>query len=225
MFSSIINTAQDATLANVLICTGVSIALGFLLACAYMLQGKGEYTKNFILSLVLLPPLVQCVILMVNGNLGAGIAVAGAFSLVRFRSAPGSTKEICAIFFAMAVGLATGMGYVVFAALFSAIVAILFVVLSLLNFGECNTLKKTLKITIPEDINYTEVFDDLFDEYTSSHNLCRSKTTNLGSMFELTYIIELKRGISEKEFIDGLRTRNGNLPISCGCLTELGATL
>jgi uncharacterized membrane protein YhiD involved in acid resistance len=153
--------------------------------------------------------------MMVNGNLGTGVAVMGAFSLVRFRSLPGSSKEISAIFFAMAVGLSTGMGYISFAAVMTIILSLTLLLLSKTSFGGGETSSKELKITIPENLNYADVFDDLFEKYTKSAVLEKVKTTNLGSMFDLHYRIELNDESEEKAFIDEIRCRNGNLTVAC----------
>ena len=160
--------------------------------------------------------MVQMVIMMVNGNLGTGVAVLGAFSLIRFRSVPGSARDIAAIFFSMAVGLATGMGYLTFAGMAVLAVGLLLLLLSKTSFGEMKVPEKELKILIPEDLDYTEVFDDIFAPYTSSVSMERVKTTNLGSMYELYYRIRLKDPAREKEMIDQIRCRNGNLTIVCG---------
>ncbi|MGN0382992.1 MAG: DUF4956 domain-containing protein [Eubacterium sp.] len=207
------STTASLDLVTALICSVASICLGLVIACVYMFCGK-KYSKNFVVTLVILPILVQAVIMMVNGNLGTSVAILGAFSLVRFRSIPGTAKEICTIFFAMAVGLATGMGYIGFAAIITAIVSLVMIVLSLTRFGNKNSSSKMLKIVIPENLDYGNEFDDIFKKYTKKAELERVKTTNLGSMFDLTYEITLKENISEKEMIDELRTKNGNLSIS-----------
>ena len=214
MFTSILNTAVGSlTVANALICTFVALVLGLLIAFTYMYCGV--YTKGFLISLAILPSVVQVVIMMVNGNLGIGVAVAGAFSLVRFRSVQGSSREISGIFFAMAVGLVTGMGYITFALVITAIVCLVFFILSKTSFGEKNREEKALKITIPENLDYTEIFDDIFEKYVKNVSLERVKTTNLGSMYELGYNIVLKNASEEKAFIDEIRCRNGNLPVIC----------
>lgn len=183
------------------------------MAFAYMFKTK--YTKSFVVTIALLPAIVCVVIMMVNGNIGAGVAVAGAFSLVRFRSAPGTAREIVTIFLAMGAGLIIGMGYLAYAALFTIILCLILVLLNVINFGKKKNdlLYKTIKITIPEDLDYTVIFEDLFLEYTKENELVRVKTTNLGSMFKLTYNVVLKDAKQEKEFIDKIRTRNGNLEI------------
>lgn len=201
---------------SVVLCAAVSIFLGLIIAVVYMLSDRNKnYSKNFVISIVLLPVLVQSIILLVNGNLGAGVAVAGAFSLIRFRSAVGSAKEISVIFSTVSVGIATGMGYIYFAMILAAMVCIIILALSLLPFADARAKRKDLRITIPENLNFTDVFDDLFEKYTKSHRLLRVKTSNLGSLYDLSYSIVLKDEKTEKEFIDELRCRNGNLSISC----------
>lgn len=196
-----------------LICLGSALALGVLLAFAFSF--KARYTKSFVMTLALLPAIVCVVIMMVNGNIGAGVAVAGAFSLVRFRSAPGTAREIAAIFLAMGTGLVCGMGYIAYAFLFTVIMGVLFALYNLIDFGVSRRMSvhKSVRITIPEDLDYTTVFDDLFKEYTTACQLVRVKTTNMGSMFRLTYDLTLRDASKEKEFIDRLRERNGNLEI------------
>ncbi len=195
-----------------LLCLGVSLVLGLIMAVAYMF--KNEHTKSFLVTLALLPAVVCVVIMMVNGNIGAGVAVAGAFSLVRFRSAPGSAKEIVTIFLAMGAGLIAGMGYLGFAALFTVIMCAMFLVCNAIT-GNAKSVavNKTIKITIPEDLDYTGAFDDIFAEYTKKSELIRVKTTNMGSMFRLTYNVTLKDATQEKQMIDRIRERNGNLEI------------
>lgn len=197
-----------------LLCVGVSLILGLLLAFGYMYRTR--YTKSFVVTLALLPAVVCVVIMMVNGNVGTGVAVAGAFSLVRFRSVPGTAKEIGALFLAMGTGLIAGMGYLGFAALFTVIMSIVFVLYNHLDFGSRKNAAsyKTFNITIPEDLDYTGVFDDIFSEYATSSELVHVKTTNMGSMFRLTYDVVLRDAGKEKELIDKLRCRNGNLEIA-----------
>lgn len=202
------------TIGNALLCTLVTLILGFIIALVYMYQGG--YTKSFVMTLVLLPPLVQLVIMMVNGNLGTSVAVLGTFSLVRFRSVPGSSKEIVSIFFAMAVGLATGTGFITFAAMMTLIIGAILIILEKTPFGEHKYSEKDLRITIAESLDYTNIFDDIFEQYTKKCILQRVKTTNLGSMYELEYHITLKEVEKEKEMIDEIRCSNGNLTIICG---------
>lgn len=215
MFSSILDTAAGTlSVTDAFICLGGALILGFIISGAYMMCGA--YTKSFAVTLTLLPVIVQVVIMLVNGNLGAGVAVLGAFSLVRFRSVPGSAREICAIFLAMAAGLATGMGYIAFAAVVVVAVCVVFVLLSKTSFGEQAGRGRELKITIPETLDYTEVFDDIFQKYAQEVALIKAKTVNLGSMFELKYEIKFKPDVNEKQFIDEIRCRNGNLTVACG---------
>lgn len=211
MLESILSANTDLTIANFLILTGVSLLLGLTSALVYMY--RNSYTKGFVLSLVLLPTVVQTVILLVSGNLGAGVAVAGTFSLVRFRSVPGGAREIAAIFTSMAIGLATGMGYIVVAALLTIAVGLASLVMVRLRFGEQNENNRRLRVTMPEDLDYTKVFDDVFTQFTTRTELKKVKTTNLGSMFELQYDVTLRDPDQEKTFLDALRTRNGNLNI------------
>ena len=216
MLTSILETTTSTTLsyANMAACTAVSLVLGLVIALCYMYCSEKK-SKSFIITLAALPILVQAVIMLVNGNLGTGVAIMGAFSLIRFRSVAGSAREIGAVFFAMTVGLATGMGYVGFAVIITAVVALLFLVLTKIGFGGNGTADKHLKVTIPENLNYDGMFDDLFAEYLSEVSLEKVKTTNLGSMFEVSYLIKFKKDGSEKGFIDAIRVRNGNLPIVC----------
>lgn len=207
----------NATLINVwdfVLCLACSLFIGVLLAFGYMYRAK--YTKSFVMTLALLPAVVCIVIMMVNGNIGTGIAVAGAFGLVRFRSAPGTAKEIAALFLAMGAGLIAGMGYLAYALLFTVVMCAFFMLYDRLDFGarRCGEKYKTLHITIPEDLDYSDVFTDIFEKYTNSCSLASVKTTNMGSIFRLTYDIVLKDAAKEKEFIDELRCRNGNLEIS-----------
>lgn len=211
-------TGTEVTIGVFLICTAVSILLG--LGTALLCMYKSRYSQSFVVTLAMLPAVVQIVIMMVNGNIGAGVAVAGAFSLVRFRSAPGTAREIGMIFLAMAIGLATGMGYVVLAALFFVIMAAFSLLLTVTRFGAGKANERELKITIPENLDYDDLFDDLFHKYTVSAELDRVKTTNMGTLYELHYRIILKSDRVPKEFIDELRCRNGNLNIVCGRLAS-----
>lgn len=206
--------AADMSVGDFLLCLGCALVLGLMMALVYMYRTR--YTKSFVVTLTLLPAVVCIVIMMVNGNVGTGVAVAGAFSLVRFRSVPGSAKEICTLFLAMGAGLIVGMGYLGFAVLFTIILCAVYLLYNRLDFGakKNNASYKTLTITIPEDLDYTGVFDDIFKEYTVFHDLIRVKTTNMGSMFRLTYHVTLRDISKEKEMIDQLRCRNGNLEIA-----------
>lgn len=175
------------------------------------------------LTLSIMPAAIALVIMLVNGNIGAGVAVAGAFTLVRFRSMPGTAREISAIFVDMAVGLACGMGYVVLAVLFFLIMAAMVLLLTVTRFGDHSGARQ-LKITIPENLDYSELFDDLLDQYATTWDLIRVRTTNMGTLYELQYEIVMKDGDQSKAFIDEIRCRNGNLNISLGRIAE-GDTL
>lgn len=202
------------TPAEFLTCLGVSLGIGLILAALY--QYHTRYTRSFVVTLALLPAVVCVVIMMVNGNVGTGVAVAGTFSLVRFRSAPGTAREICAIFLAMAAGLIAGMGYLGYAVLCTLVLSgaeLLFRMLSAKADGGAS-LYKTLHITIPEDLDYSDVFDEPLREFTREYELTSVKTTNMGSLFRLTYNITLRDSRTEKSLIDRLRCRNGNLEIT-----------
>lgn len=216
------NTAAVIELSDFLLCVCTALVLGIALALAYTY--KTRYTRSFVVTLAMIPAIVCVVIMMVNGNIGVGVAVAGAFSLVRFRSVPGTAKEIGAIFLAMGVGLMTGMGYLAYAAVFAVILSAVWVGLTALNFGakKSDNLERTLRITIPEDLDYTQVFDDLFETYTTKCENVAVKTANMGSMYKLTYEITLKDKAKEKEFMDELRCRNANLEVSM-CRPVMGA--
>ena len=197
-----------------LLCLGCALVLGLVMAFVYMYRAR--YTKSFVVTLALLPAVVCIVIMLVNGNVGTGVAVAGAFSLVRFRSVPGTAKEICTLFLAMGAGLIVGMGYLGFGVLFTVILCAVFLLYNRPDFGEKknNAAYKTLTITIPEDLDYTGVFEDIFKAYTVSHDLVYVKTTNMGSMFRLTYHVTLRDIAKEKEMIDEIRCRNRNQEIA-----------
>jgi hypothetical protein len=209
------NSSQSViSITDFLLCVLVALLIGAFLA--FVVSFKSKHTKSFLITLGILPAIVCIVIMMVNGNIGAGVAVAGAFSLVRFRSAPGTAKEISALFLAMAAGIITGMGYLSYAVLFALIMGIVLVVCQFIKLpAKYNQVKeKTLRITIPEDLDYTDLFKDIFDKYTKECTVVAVKTTNMGSMFKITYNIIEKNIADEKKMIDELRTRNGNLEIS-----------
>lgn len=216
LFASVFGTVEgnEVTMMNFLICLAASLAIGLVLAFTYMY--KNSYSKSFVVTLTVIPAVVCMIIMMVNNKIGASVAVAGAFSLVRFRSIPGSAREIGAIFIAMSAGLVSAMGYISYAFIFTAILVLVNFIYARTGFGEKRnkSMMKTLNITIPEDLNYSDIFHDLLNEYTNESVLVKVKTTNLGSMFKLTYSIILKDEGKEKEFIDKLRCRNGNLEIA-----------
>lgn len=212
--------SSSIELSTILVCMLAALGLGIVVAFSHLVTSK--YNKNFLITLAILPVLVQIVMLMVNGNLGTSVAILGAFGLVRFRSMPGTSKEILSVFFAMAVGLATGMGFVGFAAIMTFAVGAAIILLSKVPVFEL-FVKPTqaLRVTIPEDMDYTTMFDEVFAKYTRSHELEKAKTTNMGSLFDLSYLVVLKPGVNEKEFIDAIREKNGNLKVMLShALTE-----
>lgn len=214
MLSSLLaNNTENITIVQLLICTLSSIILGVFVASIHMY--RNVYSKNFIVTLAILPVLVQSVIMLVNGNLGTGMAVLGAFSLIRFRSVAGGSREITSIFWSMGIGLATGMGYIAYIAVFSVITGVTLIVLQLTNFGKQSKISnRMIKIVIPEDLDYPNLFDDLLTEYTHEATLDRVKTTNMGSLYELCYSVMLKDQNLEKELLDKIRIRNGNLTVT-----------
>lgn len=218
VFSNILDSTVVSTLnvGNFLIAVGSALVLGLIMALAYMF--KSDYSKGFVVTIATIPAIVAVIIMMVSGSLGAGLAVAGAFSLIRFRSAPGTAKEISAVFLAMAAGLACGMGYPGFGALFTLIMCVVNILYAMSGFGGKKQIqnRKTLSVTVPEDLNYGEIFDDIMEKYTSEWKMTKVKTTNLGSLNKLTYDIVLKEAKTEKAMIDEIRTRNGNLEVSIG---------
>ncbi|MCQ2752552.1 MAG: DUF4956 domain-containing protein [Coriobacteriales bacterium] len=197
-----------------LICCLTSIILG--LVCAFIYMFKHNYSRNFVITLALMPLIVQVVITLVNGNLGAGIAVMGVFNLVRFRSIPGSAKDIGSVFLTMGIGLATGMGYIGVAVILTILVGLVNIIYVLSPLAKGDNTERMLKICVPEDLNYEETFEDVIAKYTNTHELACVTTTNMGSTFNLEYEVKLKNSTDTKAFIDELRTLNGNLKISLG---------
>ncbi len=216
MLSSILGS--EITVSTFLICSAVSIVLG--IGTALLFGYKSKASKSFIITLALLPLVVQTVIMLVNGNLGAGVAVAGAFGLVRFRSAPGTAKEIAMLFLAMALGLATGLGYVALAAVFFGVTALFTLALGAAGLGAQAAGERELRITIPEDLDYEGLFDDLLEQYAKAWQLERVKTSHMGTLYELQYRVTLRGEQVPKAFLDELRTRNGNLNIVCGRIEQ-----
>ena len=213
IFGGVFDTSTTTVVAvdKFVICILASLAIGLIIAFSYKIKNRS--TKNFITTLALIPAMVCVIIMMVNGNVGTGVAVAGAFSLVRFRSMAGSAAEIGSIFLAMGSGLLLGMGYIGFALLFVVIICAAQLLYLQLGVGNTSVAEKTLRITIPEDLDYTGVFDDIFEKYAKGVQLLNVKTTDMGSMFRMTYNLKLKDIKKEKEFVDELRCRNGNMEI------------
>lgn len=216
MFTSVLGStesvAANVTTGGFLLCSVASLVLGAACALIYMFRHK--YSRNFVVTLALLPLVVQTVITLVNGNLGAGIAVMGVFNLVRFRSIPGSAKDIGSVFFAMAIGLATGMGYLSLAVLFTAIMGIANVVYVLSPFGRMQTVERELHLTVPEDLEFEGVFEPVLERYADSFELVEVQTSNMGSLYNLTYLMKLRSDASVKELMDELRCYNGNLKVA-----------
>ncbi len=216
LFMGLFDTDMTMTIGinQFLLCIGCSLVIGIILALGYMTHAR--YTKSYIMTLAVLPAIVCVVIMMVNGNIGTGLAVAGAFSLVRFRSIPGSAKEIMMLFLAMGTGLLTGMGYIGFGFVFAVVMSLVIALYSRFDFGtQKNALRyKTIRITIPEDLDYSGVFDKVFEVYTDAYELVKVKSFNMGSMFRVTYNLTMKKDANEKEMLDMLRCRNGNLEIT-----------
>ncbi len=207
-------TASVIAVSDFMACIVSALVIGLILAVIHMY--KNTYSKSFIATIATIPAIVCVVIMMVNGNVGAGVAVAGAFSLVRFRSAPGTAKEIGVLFMAMGAGIITGMGYIAYAFLFVIVMGAVDMLYAQLDFGARKRAdrERTLHITIPEDLDYVGVFDDLFDQYAGKCELVNVKTTNMGSLFKLTYHITFREAGREKAFIDDVRCRNGNLEVA-----------
>lgn len=204
------DTAVDP--AMMMLAIGVSLLLGLVIAKVY--QFKTVYSKSFVMSLALLPTLIAIVIFLVNGSLGAGVAVMGAFSLIRFRSAPGGAKELVSIFLVMTIGIAIGMGYLVFATVFTFIMSLAMLLLEVVNFGQMKHSMRQLTVVIPESLDYESIFDDIFNKAANHVELANVKTSDMGSLFKIKYILQLNGQMTEKELIDALRTRNGNLEIA-----------
>lgn len=193
----------------------MALVLGLIVSLVYMMSSENKnYSRDFAMTLVFLPGIVAIVIMLIGSSTARALSMAGAFALVRFRSAPGTAKDIAIVFFVMSVGLAAGLGFITFAIIITLIISVVIVVLAKTKFASGKDNQKVLRITIPEDLNYAGTFDDLFNEYTTTWKLEKVKTTNMGTLFELTYNITFKDNITEKEFIDSLRCRNGNLNIT-----------
>ena len=204
---------------NVLIGLACALVMGFIVSLVYMF--KNTYTKSFVMTLVMLPAITQMIIILVNGNVGTGLAIMGAFSLVRFRSVPGSAREIGSLFLAMSLGLFVGSGFVVLGFAFLVVMAIALLLMSVTPFGTPAKEVKELKISIPENLDYDGLLDDLLNKYCKPWHLERVRTTNMGSLYELTFHVTLKKNAPTKEMFDEIRCRNGNLPIALGRVTAI----
>lgn len=206
--------ASSVTSGTFLFCISASVILGFLISIIYMLSHKKEgYSQSYVLTMIMLPPVVALILLLINTTYGA-LSLAGAFALVRFRSIPGDPRDITYIFYSMATGVACGLGYVGFAIAFFLILGAVTLILNYFNFGGCNINHMTLKIAIPENLDYQGVFDPILKKYTSYYKLRRVKTTNFGTLFELIYSVDVYNDLNQKAFIDELRALNGNLTVT-----------
>lgn len=214
-------TGESFTLVNALIVIFASILLGIIISCVYIkTSSKNGYNSGFSLTLIMLPVIISIIILLVGNNVARAFSLAGAFSIIRFRSTPGDTKDISYIFFTLAVGLASGMGYVGYAVIFTIILCTVMIILDSLNFAMPKSKAMVLKITVPEDLNFEGVFDEILNTNTTSWNMVKVRTRDFGALYELNYSIHLKNDVNQKKFIDSLRVRNGNLNIS---LTSCGS--
>lgn len=212
MFNSIFDSsATGLEITTALISAGVALALGIALAITH--AKTNQTTKGMMTTLAILPVLVMAVMIMINGNLGTSIAILGAFSLIRFRSIAGRAKDLLAIFAAMMIGLACGMGHVLFATVIMIIYIIAMVLFTYTHLLEPDRHERVLKIVIPEDLDYEDVFEEVFKKYTSRHHLVRMKTMNMGSLYKLTYDVKIKHGVREKDFLDAIRVKNMNLKV------------
>ncbi len=218
MFDSVLTMfSADAalTLPGLLILLGVALALGLAISLVYgKTHGARTPSQSFALTLVILPMVITVIILLVGNNVARAFSLAGAFSIIRFRSAPGDPKDITYVLLCMAVGLATGMGFVAYAAVVAVTLCLVMVLLEAVKFGQPRGNEKLLKITIPESLDYQDALAPILEKYTLSATLRKMKTADLGSLYVLTYAITTKDGIREKDMIDELRCRNGNLTIS-----------
>lgn len=198
----------------------VALVLGLIISLIYIFSDRHRrFSTNFAITLVILPAITAVVIMLVGSNIARAFSMAGAFALIRFRSVPGDSKDISSVFFAMAVGLAAGLGYLQFAVIITLIIGVVYLVLMLSGYGMFKVTDKQLRITVPENLNFQGAFDDLFEQYTKTCKLTKVRTTNLGSLYELTYFVIMKKDADEKKFIDDIRCRNGNLNISL-CTVE-----
>lgn len=207
---------SSPTIVNTLICFGVALILGIITAVIYMYTTTA-YSKHLVITIAVLPAIVQVVLILVfNVSIVTTVAILGIFRLIRFRSLPGNSKEIMAVFLSATIGLAVGLGYLFYASILTAVIGVTFIVFNLISFGEKKGKEKLLKVLLPENLDYTEIFDDIFDKYLKKVVTERVKTVNMGTMFEVSYVIVIKDPKNEKKLIDEIRTRNGNLTVSIG---------
>lgn len=217
MINAILTNAQDLSIISIIVHIVFALLTGLIISTSYALSCKGKtYSSNLCVTLVILPTVVSVVIILIGSNLARAVSLGGVFALVRFRSVPGDSKDIAYVFFSMVTGLACGIDAFAVAFVFSFCISFLFVFLTFLGYANSQKQQKVLKITIPESLDFAGVFDDIFEKYFSKWNLQKVKTTNMGTLFEVSYEVLPKVAINEKALIDKLRTRNGNLNISLG---------
>ncbi|OAB47389.1 DUF4956 domain-containing protein [Paenibacillus antarcticus] len=209
-----VSTSTELTFINAIITIFIAIALGGIISYTYMKTNPGGYSQSFTLTMVLLPVIVGIIILLIGSNVARAFSLAGAFSIIRFRSAPGDPKDITFVLFTMAAGLACGVGSFGYAVMFTIILCVLMFILNRTNFGVRTTSQKTLKVTIPENLGYEEAFEEVFNKYDVEYELKKIRTTELGSLYELVYAVTLDEAVNQKAFLDAIRTRNGNLDLS-----------
>lgn len=218
MFESIFSNATAGTsisLVNAILTILISFILGGIISLTYMkTANKSGYSQNFALTLIIVPTVIAVIVLLIGSNIARAFSLAGVFSLIRFRSTPGDPKDISYVLFTSAAGLACGTGYYGYAVLFTVFLCLLMVALNIFNFGRKKVSQKLLKITIPEDLNFEGAFDDVFEQFTTDHELIKVKTTDLGSLYQIVYTVTMNTSVSQKEFLDELRCRNGNLNIT-----------
>lgn len=231
MLTSILSTTEGTETAAIgaqqaVLCIGGALLMGFLISLIYLFVArKQNSSRNFAISMVILPLIISIVIMLVGSNVARAFSLAGVFSLIRFRSAPGDAKDITIIFLAMVAGLASGMGFLTLGFLLIFLGGLILILLYQIGYGQEHLAVKELRITVPEDLNYQDAFDEILGEYADKYALQKVKTTNLGSYFELTYQIQVKKEADEKAFIDALRCRNGNLKIALGVVADQIGTL
>lgn len=217
MLDSLFNvtlTSTTLSFSSAIITIIVAIVLGGLISVTYMKTNPNGYSQNFTLTMIILPVIVAMIILLIGNNIARAFSLAGAFSIIRFRSAPGDPKDIAYVLFTMAAGLACGVGALGYAVLFTIILCLLMVVLNRLNFAANKKTQKLLKVTIPEDLSYEEAFTEVFEQFSVGYELKKIRTTELGSLYELVYIVTINDSINQKAFLDTIRCRNGNLDLS-----------
>jgi hypothetical protein len=215
LFNSTLSaSATELTLSNALITIVISIVLGGIISLTYMYTNRSGFSQNFTLTMVLLPTIVAIIILLIGSNIARAFSLAGAFSIIRFRSAPGDPKDIAYVLFTMAAGLAVGTGYYGYAILFTIMLCVMMIILNRLNFGSRKTMQRTLKVTIPENLGYEEAFNEVFNRFGVQQELKKIRTTELGSLYELIYTVTMQSSTDQKAFLDEIRCRNGNLDLS-----------